>query len=134
MHKKSVHIDAVAKVNCLDGWRIEFKDNVSQIEVEHDGQAEKNNRLYFVNFGAAADGKLAELHQIGFFAAQDKAGVLKQAKSQMLVGEHDVHLDNLYDIDDCIDLSVLFKNCRLRLVEDFGTKENIEVINKYTKL
>jgi hypothetical protein len=94
--KTSVHIDAIGEISKVEGYEIGFESLVKS-----------ENRLYFINFGAKANGKLAEQHDSGFFVGKNKSEAIQKAKAQLLVGLDDIHLDNMYDIDDCLDVSDL---------------------------
>jgi hypothetical protein len=61
--------------------------------------------LYFINLGAYTPGQFTELHANAFVVAENEADVKKRAKSELLQGTQSIHTDDLYDIDDCLEIS-----------------------------
>jgi hypothetical protein len=118
--KNSVHIDAIAEISKVEGFEIGFESLVKSEE-----------RLYFINFGAGANGKLAELHESGFFIGKNKSEAIQKAKVRLLVGQDDIHLDNLYDIDDCLDVSDL---TGIVLTKSIDEETIITIQNLYKKI
>ena len=48
--------------------------------------------------------RFEELHESKFMVDVNKVNVKKRAKELLLVGKEQVHLDDLYDVDDCIEI------------------------------
>jgi hypothetical protein len=67
--------------------------------------AATEQKLYFVNLGAYADGEFTELHANAFFVASSEDEVKKRAKAELLAGKIAVHTDDLFDIDDCLEVT-----------------------------
>ena len=61
--------------------------------------------LYFINLGGYAEGAFTELHANMIVVAKDAAEAKARAKSELMQGgESEVHTDDLYDIDDCLEV------------------------------
>ena len=91
---KGLHIDAWTRLDQIDGYRIELKSQPS----------EDDKKLFFVNLGAYMPGKFTELHDNVFIVATSAKEAKKHAKAKLLQGMFQVHTDDLYDVDDCIEL------------------------------
>ncbi|GAB4145424.1 MAG: hypothetical protein OHK0017_04990 [Patescibacteria group bacterium] len=98
---EGVHIDAIAKINGLEGYRVILKPK-TDLDQEFEVSKENALKLFFINFGADGAGKFTEIHESGFFVAENKTEAIKKAKSKLLKNESGVHLDDLYSIDDCL--------------------------------
>ena len=67
--------------------------------------ASQEKRLYFINLGAYLPGQFTELHANTFVVASDEAAVKARAKGELLRGTKSLHTDDLYDIDDCLEIA-----------------------------
>lgn len=92
---EGLHIDSWMALDVVDGYRITVSPEPSTGE----------EKLFFVNLGAYRPGVFTELHANGFAVATERRGIIARAKSELLVGMDFVHTDDLFDIDDCIELS-----------------------------
>jgi Domain of Unknown Function (DUF1543) len=90
-----LHIDSWMELNVVDGHRISL--------AAHPGESGK--KLYFINLGAYQPGQFTELHANAFLVASSEAEVKQRAKSQLLRGALSVHTDDLYDVDDCLEIA-----------------------------
>ncbi|HUA64955.1 MAG TPA: DUF1543 domain-containing protein [Alphaproteobacteria bacterium] len=90
-----LHIDSWLELQIVDGYRIALKS--------HPPAADK--KLYFINLGAYLPGQFTELHANAFVVAVDETEVKKRAKSELLRGAQSVHTDDLYEIDDCLEIA-----------------------------
>jgi hypothetical protein len=90
-----VHIDSWVELAIVDGHRV----SLSPAPVAHD------RRLYFINLGAYLPGQFTELHANAFVVASDEREVKSRAKGELLRGTQSVHTDDLYDIDDCLEIA-----------------------------
>jgi hypothetical protein len=90
-----VHIDSWMALSVVDGHRVTLSPDAVAAE----------QKLYFVNLGAYADGEFTELHANAFFVARSEDEVKKRAKSELLAGKIAVHTDDLFDIDDCLEVT-----------------------------
>ncbi len=95
---QGLHIDSWIALDVVDGYKI----TVSDIKPG------AGKRLYFINLGAYLDGQFTELHANTFIVAESE----QEAK---LLGKHNlfknwpgpVHTDDLYEVDDCLELSAI---------------------------
>jgi len=63
------------------------------------------NKLFFINLGAYLPGQFTELHANAFVVAGSEADVKKRAKAKLLQGTQSLHTDDLYDVDDCLEIA-----------------------------
>jgi Domain of Unknown Function (DUF1543) len=90
-----LHLDSWLELQIVDGQRISLRREPS-------AAAEK---LWFINLGAYLPGQFTELHANAFVVATSEQDVKRRAKSELLRGAQSVHTDDLYDIDDCLEIS-----------------------------
>jgi hypothetical protein len=90
-----LHIDSWMELRVVDGYRISLQPHPSA----------QSNKLFFINLGAYAPGQFTELHANAFVVAANEADVKKRAKAELLRGAQSVHTDDLYDIDDCLEIA-----------------------------
>ena len=90
-----LHIDSWIELRCVDGYRISLKSR----------PAAADRKLYFINLGAYLPGQFTELHANAFVVAGNEAEVKRRAKADLLRGAQSVHTDDLYDIDDCLEIA-----------------------------
>ena len=89
-----LHIDSWVNLNIVEGYKITLSKK----------KIKSNKKLYFVNLGAYEKNRFEELHESKFMIDINKKNVKKRAKELLLVGKDQVHLDDLYDVDDCIEI------------------------------
>ena len=89
-----LHIDSWVEINIVEGYKIYLSKE----------KKKSNKKLYFVNLGAYEKNRFEELHESKFMVDVNKINVKKRAKALLLVGKEQVHLDDLYDVDDCIEI------------------------------
>ncbi len=92
-----LHVDSWVELTIVDGYRISL--NTSQ------QPAEQDRKLYFINMGGYEPGQFTELHANAFAVARSEEEVKKRAKAELLVGMQAVHTDDLYDVDDCLEVT-----------------------------
>lgn len=92
---EGLHLDSWMVLDVVDGFEVSISREPCPGE----------EKLFFVNLGAYRPGVFTELHANGFAVAVEKKGIIARAKSELLVGMDFVHTDDLFDIDDCIELS-----------------------------
>jgi hypothetical protein len=90
-----VHIDSWMELRIVDGYRVSLAASA----------AAQAKRLYFINLGAYRPGQFTELHANAFVVASDEREVKTRAKGELLRGTQSVHTDDLYDIDDCLEIA-----------------------------
>ncbi len=89
-----LHIDSWVELNIVEGYKVSLSKEKNKT----------NKKLYFVNLGAYEKNRFEELHESRFMVDINKINVKKRAKKQLLIGKEQVHLDDLYDVDDCIEI------------------------------
>ena len=89
-----LHIDSWVYLNIVEGYKISLSKKKNK----------SNKKLYFVNLGAYEKNRFEELHESKFMVDVNKVNVKKRAKELLLIGKEQVHLDDLYDVDDCIEI------------------------------
>jgi hypothetical protein len=92
-----LHLDSWVELRIVDGFRITL------------GPAPRagSKKLYFVNLGAYLPGQFTELHANAFLVAESDQEVKARAKRDLLRGTQSVHTDDLYDIDDCLEIAAV---------------------------
>jgi len=93
--KTKVHLDSYIHLDIVDGYKI-------RLSAEPSSSKEK---LFFINMGAYSEGKFLELHDSTFLIDTSKISVKKRAKAELLIGKNTVHTDDLFEVDDCINIS-----------------------------
>ena len=89
-----LHVDSWVDLNIVEGYKISLSKKKNK----------SPKKLYFVNLGAYEKNRFEELHESKFMVDESKINVKKRAKELLLVGKEQVHLDDLYDVDDCIEI------------------------------
>jgi hypothetical protein len=90
-----VHLDSWVELRIVDGYRVSLSHAASS----------QDKKLYFINLGAYLPGQFTELHANAFVVASDEREVKSRAKRDLLRGTDSVHTDDLYDIDDCLEIA-----------------------------
>lgn len=91
---EGLHVDAWTRVEQVPGYRVFLSEQ----------PANNGMRLYFVNIGGYAPGELWERHAYALYAGQTVSEVKKRAREELLLGRDSVHRDDLYDIDDILEV------------------------------
>lgn len=92
---RRVHLDSWIDLQIVDGHRI-----VLRRELPAAGP-----KLYFVNLGAYLPGQFTELHANAFVVAGSVAEVKTRAKRELLHGTQQLHTDDLFELDDCLEIT-----------------------------
>lgn len=90
-----LHLDSWVELEIVDGHRITLRPATSS----------QTKKLYFINLGAYLPGQFTELHASAFAVASSEQEVKKRAKGELLQGTQSVHTDDLFDIDDCLEVT-----------------------------
>ena len=91
---KRLHIDSWVELKYIDGYEI----RLSKSKPNH------NEKLFFINLGGYDKNKFEELHESKFLVGDNENLIKKRAKESLLIGYDQVHTDDLYDVDDCIEI------------------------------
>lgn len=89
-----LHVDAWARIEQVPGYRVYLSTS----------PPENDLRLYFVNIGGYTPGELWERHAYALYAGRSAAEVKARARKELLPGRESVHRDDLYDIDDVLEV------------------------------
>ena len=89
-----LHIDAWVELDRIRGFRVTLKKTAPK----------SCQRLYFINIGGYVAGEFGERHAYGFYPGAGKAEVKALAKRELLAGKISVHRDDLFDIDDVVEI------------------------------
>lgn len=89
-----MHVDSWIELRIVDGRSIALR------AVPSAGP----QKLYFINLGAYLPGQFTELHANAFVVAESEQAVKQRAKRDLLRGTQSVHTDDLYDVDDCLEI------------------------------
>lgn len=90
-----LHLDSWVELRIVDGFRITLAP----------APRAGPKKLFFINLGAYLPGQFTELHANAFVVAEGDAEVKARAKGELLRGTQSVHTDDLYDIDDCLEIA-----------------------------
>jgi hypothetical protein len=91
-----LHIDSWLHLDVVDGYEITLSETPSP----------SGKRLFFINLGAYTSGDFAEQHA-NIFVVAEKTQTAKTRAKDILAAKLGtaIHTDDLYDVDDCIELS-----------------------------
>jgi len=89
-----LHIDSWIELRIVDGHRVSLQPQA----------ATADKKLYFINLGAYQPGQFTELHANAFLVAATEPEVKRRAKAALLRGAQQVHTDDLFDVDDCLEI------------------------------
>ena len=115
-----LHIDSWVEIVHVDGYNISLskKKNIS------------NNKLFFINLGGYDKNKFEELHESEFLVGEKKLSIKKRAKETLMKGLDQVHTDDLYDVDDCIEINKV-SDYFINLKKDDSKMKPLEYNNGY---
>jgi len=94
---KSLHLDAWGILKSVDHYNLVLKSEAIK---------NQTHKLYFINLGGYDSNDFTELHKNIFVIAEDEGKAKQQAKETITHWEVP-HKDNLYEIDDCLNVSDL---------------------------
>ena len=114
-----LHIDSWVELNYVDGYKIELSKS----------KPDSEKKLFYINLGGYDENKFEELHESMFLVGDNKNLIKRRAKESLLLGYDQVHTDDLYDVDDCIEIN---KVSDFYIVLKKSTKsQNLEFNNGY---
>jgi len=96
---QGLHIDAWMPIEHVDGY------DVSLATDRETPPAPGDPRLFFVNLGAYEPGVFTELHANAIVVDEHELMVRARATAELLRGAYQLHTDDLYDIDDILEIS-----------------------------
>jgi hypothetical protein len=89
---EGLHIDSWLELRVVDGHRVSLGLDTPDHE----------RHLYFINLGGYRAGDFAEHHANAFLVAADEDEAKRRAKAVLLGGFDAVHTDDLYEVDDIL--------------------------------
>lgn len=92
---RHLHVDSWVELQIVDGHRIVLQRT----------PADQPRKLYFINLGAYQPGQFTELHANAFLVAESEPAVKQRAKRELLQGTQSLHTDDLYEVDDCLEIA-----------------------------
>ena len=100
---EGLHIDSYKKINSVDGYKINIKNNekdkLKNIKLFND---KIKMNLWFVNIGGYEANSMQEKHEFGLVVAPSKLEAKNIAKSKWLIGYKKKHNDNLASLEKLI--------------------------------
>jgi hypothetical protein len=119
---KTLHVDSWYAVENVDGYDVELVA----------GEKKPSDlKLYFVNLGAYEKGGFGERHYMKFIVAESVPAAKALAKKSLSPELVEPHTDDLYDVDDCVELEKV-GNYSIQLKP--GKKTNAEPINGWQRV
>ncbi|HEY2761246.1 MAG TPA: DUF1543 domain-containing protein [Pirellulales bacterium] len=100
---EGLHIDSWMELTVVDKHRV----RLSKEPATSKGAVTGDKKLFFVNLGAYADSEFTELHANAVVVGASEQEVKQRAKSELLRGKTAVHTDDLFDIDDCLEITAV---------------------------
>ncbi|MBK6266654.1 DUF1543 domain-containing protein [Marivirga sp. S37H4] len=116
---QKMHIDSYMVLDIVDGYEVQLKAEAST----------QKEKLFFINFGAYKKGDFMEHHANTFIVSTSVIEAKRRAKEQLLKGYDEVHKDDLYEIDDLLELKEV-KGYHVHL-KSTDKEQNLLPINGY---
>lgn len=100
------HIDSWCEIDVVDGHRICLEKTAN---AAHPASTEQNGgkKLYYVNLGAYENGKFLERHDNAFYVCASELEAGRRAKQDLCRGLAQVHRDDVYEVDDCLEITAV---------------------------
>jgi hypothetical protein len=92
---QKMHLDSYMVLDVVDGYEIQLKKEASDTK----------EKLFFINMGAYKAGDFMEHHANTFLVSTSVIEVKRKARKKLLLGYDEVHKDDLYEIDDLLEIS-----------------------------
>jgi hypothetical protein len=92
---KGLHLDSWVELQVIDGYKITLSHT----------KPLSGKRLFFINLGGYLPGQFTEIHANTFVVADSESEVKSRAKAELMKNVQKVHTDDLYDVDDCLEVS-----------------------------
>ena len=90
-----LHLDSYMALEGVDGHRV---------TLAHE-PATNGLSLYFINLGGYVEGQFSEAHANMILVAASAADAKLRAKATLMQGgEAEIHTDDFYDVDDCLEV------------------------------
>ena len=95
---KGLHLDSYTEVQAVDGFRVSISTKAPPPD---------SPTLFFVNVGGYLPGKYLEFHDVGLYGCATAQEAKSLALGQLLCDHEESHKDDLYDVDNCIEIDLL---------------------------
>jgi len=115
-----LHIDSWVEIVHVDGYNISLSKKKKYFKY----------KLFFINLGGYDKNKFEELHESEFLVGEKKLSIKKRAKETLMKGLDQVHTDDLYDVDDCIEINKV-SDYFINLKKDDNKIKPLEYNNGY---
>lgn len=90
-----IHVDSYIKLDAVDGHVVKLQKQAPKSDL----------KLYFINLGAYRKGHFTEFHENRLYVCKDKMEAKARAKKECCDGMDQVHTDDLFEVDDLIEIS-----------------------------
>jgi hypothetical protein len=115
-----LHLDSWMELNVVEGYKVTITNN----------RPDGGKKLYFINVGTYMDGQFTEIHANKFVVADNEQEAKTAGKSALLKNwPGPVHTDDLYEVDDCLELSAV--GSRYVVLEKTDEKVDLKPVNGY---
>jgi hypothetical protein len=94
---KGLHLDSWIELQVVDGHRVTLSP----------AKPTNLKKLFFINLGGYLPGHFTEVHANTFLVAESEAEAKTRVKQALLKDAQSVHTDDIYDVDDCLEVSEL---------------------------
>lgn len=92
---KGLHLDSWVELQVIDGHRVTLSTT----------KPVSPKKMFFINLGGYLPGQFTEVHANTFIVAESEREVKARAKAELMKNVQTVHTDDLYDVDDCLEVS-----------------------------
>ncbi|MBY0314746.1 MAG: DUF1543 domain-containing protein [Bdellovibrionales bacterium] len=124
---KSLHVDSWLALENVEGYDI----TVSKGQNNNQRKSKDDLKLYFVNLGAYKKEVFGEMHYMKFLVAESPLEAKNKAKKNLENDLVELHTDDLYDIDDCIEIE---KIGPYTVQLSRGQKSNVDPVNGWQRV
>jgi hypothetical protein len=116
----TLHIDAYVELNTIKGYDIsvEFGQHVQKDGAE-------DMQLYFVYLGGSKVGEFIELHKSGFVVSKNANMAKVQAKHTLALDFEDKHMDNIMEIDECLNIQNELNGYKISLFQNQDAQDPV---------
>jgi len=117
---KGLHLDSWMELTVVDGYEIAIADK----------KPDRKEKLFFINLGAYVDGEFTEHHANMFLVAESKEEAKEKGKAALShKWVNRPHTDDLYDVDDCLEVGDL--GGAYVVLEKTGAGNQMQPVNGY---
>lgn len=92
---QGLHVDSWVELRVIDGHQVSLSTT----------KPDSPKKLFFINLGGYLPGQFTEIHANTLIVAESEREVKARAKEELMKNVQTVHTDDLYDVDDCLEVS-----------------------------